>query len=788
MSKLRYSVCVAIIILALLSAFSVGASAAEEGSFGDAFTWSFSDDGTLAITGSGALPDFESYAHQPWRHIASSVKKVTFSEGITSVGANSFAMCPNLSSVYLPKSLKNVGDGAFQKCYSLKSVSIPTSVSGIGSCAFYDCWQLETVKIALASSRLTHIGDEAFAGCVALKTVNLPLRLTHIGEGAFSGCSSLDGIRLPDKLTTLGRFAFRDCTSLTSVNVPWHITDIPDYAFFGCSSLENVSFGRYLQSIGCEAFLWCPSLREIYFPAGVTGIPDYSVGYYYFKGEYVRYDGVTVISGSAAVMDYAARHGFQLIVDEASHVCEAPCPYCGLCTTECEFFSCYEKCEGHTFPITGAVTDAITWSLSEDFTLTLEGIGAMPDFTYKGVPWGEYKSCIKLAVIGEGITSVGSYAFDSHAALCEVQIPEGVTVIGRKAFGLCSSLTEAMLPDSVTHIGDYAFSGCSALERVSFGDGVAEIGDYSFYGCESLREAVLPEGTKSLGEGAFESCPMLKSFYVPWSVEKIGDFAIGYIYSADRHYFKNENFTLKAPLFSQGQLYAEKNGFAYTRTDTHICESSCEVCGRCLDGDCPYPECSRKCDGICTAAWEWPFTDVREGDWFADSVRYVYLKGLFTGITADTFAPNGKVTRAQFTVVLWRLAGSPDAEAEAEFQDLSEKWYREAVNWAYGAEVVTGKTATEFAPNGKVTREQMATMLMRFCKNILEIDVSLRGDIDSFPDAYKVSSYAAEAMSWALAEGLITGKNNEGTVNLAPSAMATRAECATILARLLKKI
>ena len=93
MSKLRYSVCVAIIILALLSAFSVGASAAEEGSFGDAFTWSFSDDGTLAITGSGALPDFESYAHQPWRHIASSVKKVTFSEGITSVGANSFAMC-----------------------------------------------------------------------------------------------------------------------------------------------------------------------------------------------------------------------------------------------------------------------------------------------------------------------------------------------------------------------------------------------------------------------------------------------------------------------------------------------------------------------------------------------------------------------------------------------------------------------------------------------------------------------------------------------------------------------
>ena len=120
-----------------------------------------------------------------------------------------------------------------------------------------------------------------------------------------------------------------------------------------------------------------------------------------------------------------------------------------------------------------------------------------------------------------------------------------------------------------------------------FGEAVESIGDFSFFGCVRLLEAVLPENVRTIGDSAFENCPMLESFYVPQSVEYIGAFALGYLYSGDRHYIKNDNFALKAPLFSVGDSYAKENGFAFERSDTHLCESACVICGKCLDSSCP---------------------------------------------------------------------------------------------------------------------------------------------------------------------------------------------------------
>lgn len=770
----------------ILSLTPVSLSAADNGTLGDNITWSFSDDGALQITGNGDMPAFSSYKDQPWRDVAKSVKKITVSQGITSVGAYSFASLPAVTTVSLPKSITEIGAYAFEKCYSLKFFDMPSSVRRIGDGAFVDCWQLAEIDLALYASYLNFIGDEAFAGCSALATITLPMRLTHIGEGAFMGCASIDGIDLPDKLSYLGRFAFQSCTSLTSVNVPWQITHLPDYSFFGCSSLSSVTFGRYLESIGKEAFLWCPSLKEIHLPISVTEVPEHSIGYYYFEREFVKYDGVTVIAGSPAGMEYAVSNGFSLIIDDSSHVCDHACPYCDLCTAECEYFLCCKKCMGHTFPITGSISDSVKWSLSDDFVLSITGNGEIPDFAYNSVPWLPYRNCILKAVVGDGITSVGSFTFDSHPSLREVSLPDGLLSIGRKAFSLCTALSGVTLPDTVTRIDSLAFNGCASLEYVFFGEAVESIGDFAFFGCVRLLEAVLPENVRTIGDSAFENCPMLESFYVPQSVEYIGAFALGYLYSGDRHYIKNDNFALKAPLFSVGDSYAKENGFAFERSDTHLCESACVICGKCLDSSCPYPECARRCDGICTMEWDYPFTDVREGDWFCDSVRYVYLKGLFTGMTENTFAPSGGVTRAQLAVVLWRLAGAPEG-GESPFEDLSAAWYRDAVSWAYGAGVVTGKSAKEFDPMGMITREQMVTMLMRFCEKVWKRDTEGAGDLEVFADTDKISTYALRAVSWAVAEGLMTGKESAGELYIAPAFGATRAECATIFARLLKK-
>jgi len=766
-----------------------GPTPVEEGTFGESFAWAYFEDGTLTVTGNGPMPDLDSCAAQPWRHLARSVKSVILSDGVTRVGGYAFAMMPALSSVTLPskKVLDVIGPHAFEKCYSLKFIDMPSTVSRIEECAFSECWQLASVDLALNASYLNFMGDEAFAGCSSLRTLTLPRRLTHIGEGAFSGCSLLNGIKLPDKLTYLGRFAFQSCTSLRSVNVPYKLSAIPDYAFFGCSSLEIVTVGRGLQTVGREAFLWCPLLREIYLPAGVTVLPDYSIGYYYFNKEYVRYDGLTIITGSPVGMEYAVKNGFDLVLDEGAHVCESPCPYCLRCTVECEFYKCYEKCAGHTFPITGTVNDSISWSFSEDFVLTLEGTGDLPDFGFGEVPWDLYKDSVQKAVVGEGITSVGAFTFDSHRSLREVSLPDGLVRIGRKAFSLCSSLVEISLPEGLEAVEDLTFNGCVSLEKVTFGTKLASVGEFAFFGCAALGELILPEGVLSVGRSAFEGCASLSAVYIPSSVTAIGTYAFGYLFAEDRYYYKNEAFVIKAPLFSVAESYALENSFTFERSDVHECLFACEVCARCLDAECPYPECERKCDGVCTAPWDNPFTDVREKDWFSDSVRYVYLKGLFTGITNDTFVPTGGVTRAQLTVVLWRLAGSPAAEGVVPFEDCTASWYRDGVSWAYGAGVVTGKTATEFDPMGAVTREQMVTMLMRFCTKVLKLDTSARGDLLQFADREAISAYAEDAISWALAEGLLSGKEADGLRVVSPLEGATRAECATIFARFLKK-
>ena len=763
---------------------SVSVLSADSGELGS-LKWSYSD-GTLTLSGYGEMTDFASYAEQPWRGLAVSVKRLVISEGITSVGGCAFASMPSLSSVSLPKSLKRIGDGAFEKCYALTFADVPSSVTYIGEGAFADCWQLTEADIARAASYLTHIGDHAFAGCFSLKKITLPLRLEYIGEGAFSGCRALDGAVLPDKLSYLGRFAFQDCASLTEINVPWQIIDLPDYVFFGCTSLRRVSFGRYLESIGKESFLWCASLKEIRLPSGVTEIPDYSIGYYYFDREFVPYGGLTVIAASPVGMEYAVKNSMRLVTDDPSYVCDSRCPYCFLCTADCEYYSCYEKCPTHTFPITGSLSDTVTWSLSEDFELTVSGEGEMPDFTYDTVPWSAYRNAILKVSVADGITSVGSYAFDSHSALGEVSLAESVTRIGRKAFALCTSLG-GVEAKGAAELGDYAFCGCTSLEYARFGDALTSVGDFAFESCVRLLELRTGESLAVIGESAFESCPMLERVYLPESVSSVGGFALGYTYGGDRHYYKNDNFTIVSPLFGEGQRYAEKNGINYERSDVHICDNACEVCKKCLDSTCPYPECARRCDGICTAPWDAPFTDVRESDWFSDSVRYVYLKGLFTGMTEDTFEPSGSVTRAQLTVVLWRLAGAPEGSADAPFTDLRAAWYRDAVSWAYEAGVVTGKSETEFAPMDKITREQMMTMLMRFCEKVLKLDTEARADTDVFADAAEISAYAAEPISWALAEGLLTGKESDDVKTVAPRSPSSRAECATVFARFLKK-
>ena len=175
-----------------------------------------------------------------------------------------------------------------------------------------------------------------------------------------------------------------------------------------------------------------------------------------------------------------------------------------------------------------------------------------------------------------------------------------------------------------------------------------------------------------------------------------------------------------------------------------------------------------------------PFTDVTEGDWFYDAVRYAYETGLMDGVGDNLFAPNSETTRAQLVTILYRLEGEPEVSGTSGFTDVeADTWYTDAVAWAAANGIVNGVSETEFAPGKDITREQLATILFRYAE-AKGYDVSARADLSAYPDADQIQSYAAESVAWAVAEGLIQGFEDN---TLRPAGNATRAQIATILMR-----
>jgi len=183
---------------------------------------------------------------------------------------------------------------------------------------------------------------------------------------------------------------------------------------------------------------------------------------------------------------------------------------------------------------------------------------------------------------------------------------------------------------------------------------------------------------------------------------------------------------------------------------------------------------------VTPTAPECRFTDVAETDWYYDCVTWAYANDI-TGGTDDThFSPYEICTRAQTITFLWRAAGCPTAEAALAFTDLADyAYYLEAVRWAAVLSVTNGTSESTFSPNEEITREQLATLLFCFAKMRGET-TDERADLSAFSDSAAVSTWAKEAMSWCVAQGIITGTDGN---RLAPGDAASRAECMAMLCR-----
>ena len=239
------------------------------GTCGDNLTWKLDDEGTLTISGKGAMTEWVNRDSAPWKTYSNTINKVVIQPGVTSIGGDAFSECKNLTSITIPESVTSIGISAFSGCFNLKSITIPEGVTSIKNGAFCGCGALTSVTIP---EGVTSIGVEAFEGCSSLTSITIPEGVTSIGRSAFLGCSSLTSITIPEGVTSIGDDAFRRCSSLTSITIPESVTSIGEYAFYVCENLKSITIPEGVTSIGWSTFEGCSSLTSITIPKSVTRI------------------------------------------------------------------------------------------------------------------------------------------------------------------------------------------------------------------------------------------------------------------------------------------------------------------------------------------------------------------------------------------------------------------------------------------------------------------------------------------------------------------------------------
>ncbi len=446
MKRKIVSVLLCVLLLASLLPVSAFADTTASGTCGANLTWTLDSDGTLTISGTGAMKNYypsNNDTTAPWGENCSLIKSVVISDGVTSIGSGAFYKCSSLTSVTIPDGVTSIGSGAFENCSSLTSVTIGNSVTSIGNYAFENCSSLTSVTIP---DSVTSIEDSVFSGCSNLTSVTIPDSVTSIGNSAFSGCSSLESVTIPDSVTSIGNSAFSGCSSLTSVTIPDSVTSIGYDAFSGCSSLTSVTIPHGVTSIGSAAFYNCISLTSVTIPNSLTSI-----------GVCAFYD----CSGLTSVMIPNS-------------------------VTKIESFA-FRGCSGLTsVEIPNSVTSIEDNVFSGCSSLTSVTI---PDSVTSVGDSAFYKcSSLTSVTIPGSVTSIGREAFSGCSSLTSVTIPDSVTSVGSNAFLGCSSLTSVTMPNSVKSIGDYAFGGCSSLTSVTIPDSVTSIGSCAFYGCSKLKD------------------------------------------------------------------------------------------------------------------------------------------------------------------------------------------------------------------------------------------------------------------------------------------------------------
>ena len=525
----------------------------------DGLTWTLTADGTLTISGTGAMKDYNAAENLSPAYMNSDVKKVVIEDGVTSIGELAFYKCSSLTNITIPDSVTCIEYAAFHGCSSLSSITIPNSV--------------------------TSIGIYAFVVCSSLTSITIPDGVTSIGYGAFSDCSSLKTISLSCK-SSLKKSDFGEQADLVSYTNQHLLTKTAAKAAT-CTESGNKEYwtckycGKYFLSDDTNpATVTAVELSETVIPAlnhknaiirnasepngtnpGYSGdryCPDcdtvFEKGYTYWNEDNLTWtldaDGTLTISGTGAMKDYDYYNN--------------PSP-------------------------ASQKKDSVKKVVIEDGVTSIRN--------------SAFYDCNSLTsiTIPNSVTSIGAYAFSNCYYLTNITIPNSVTSIENYAFRSCSSLTSITIPDSVTSIGELAFYSCDSLTSITISNSVTSIGERAFAYCSRLTSITIPDSVTSIGEAAFAGCSRLTSITIPDSVTSIGEAAFSdcsslkIISLSCKSTLKKSDFGDQADLVSYTSHTLKKTeAKAATCTEKGNKEYwTCEHCGKYFLSDDTNPETAK---------------------------------------------------------------------------------------------------------------------------------------------------------------------------------------------------
>ena len=739
---------------AILSSFG---TAATSGDFGvnNCLHWEVStgvlSGKTLTISGTGAMPDFDfpNGNLAPWWNyealgmltsfgnfkLEGELKKVVIQDGVTNVSNYALFFLPAATQITLPESVTSIGRYGIALCAKLKGISLPKAVTGIGD-------------FGLAGNSFT--------------AVLLPDGLQTLGRGAFDACASLSGMTLPAAITAVPDKCFNDCTKLLTVDYKGEVTAIGERAFEGCKSLTKAPIPAGVTALGNSAFNGCVALTDVTLPGGVTAVPDAcfqdctaladmklpatvtSVGHNAFTGckalKDVRCYGAppTVQPGGAA------EHSFEP----------------GIVTIHYNPDPVY----GWTFDTDG------TWQgykVSSKGACLHTGYGTTKN-TVPATCGADGRIDTVCANCGEIIATkvipaTGAHTWDNGTVTTEPT----ETTPGVRTFtcAVCSQTKTEVIPATGAHT--FVFTKNVAPTCTEAG--------YDLYTCRdcgaSEQRNVKPALGHKWDSGTVTAEPTeTDPGTMTYTCTVCGQTKTEVIPATGPH----------THVWGEGTVTV-----APTETTPGVRTYTCTVCGKTRTEIIPATG-SAVCPGG-AACPSFRFRDVpAPSNWAHEGIDYCVRHGLMSGFDATTFSPDTVSTRAQIVMILYNLSGDTTDYSKyyVPFTDVKPgTWYYNAVAWGYDKDIVSGMTPTTFAPDGLITREQMAVLLYGYTEKYAPAYLGGAASLNGFPDAASVSNWAYAAMSWAVGNGLISGIASNGADYLAPSGGATRAQIAAIMMR-----